>query len=207
MVADLTKSGRLAFVVIAGLMALTLLVGACSSDVDSPSDGASPASDGAPRDEPGAGGDESGVADDDFPSDEPMIILGVFGGYCYINASYVRMVGLRAPGGTVEAIDQQFFGESEAPPYVARDGDKDLKATLRLGKKVLQLLRTKELPARGGQGAGHDLGLRVPRVGSLRRDPAGSDHRVPSALSRPVRPPHRGHILGGPRLRAAAGPV
>ncbi len=87
------------------------------------------------------------VADGDFPADEPMIILSVFGGYCFINASYVRMVGVRAPGGSVEAIDQQFFGESDAPPYVARDGDKNLKATLRLGKKVFQLLRTKELPA------------------------------------------------------------
>lgn len=86
------------------------------------------------------------VADGDFPTDEPMIILGVFGGYCYINASYVRMVGVRAPGGTVEAIDKQFFGESDAPPYVERDGDKNLAATLRLGKKVFQLLRTKELP-------------------------------------------------------------
>lgn len=87
------------------------------------------------------------VTEDDFPDDESMIILGVFGGYCYINASYVRMVGVRAPGGTVEAIDQQFFGESDAPPYVPRDGDKNLKATLRLGKKVFQLLATKDLPA------------------------------------------------------------
>lgn len=87
------------------------------------------------------------VTDDDFPSDEPMIILGVFGGYCFINASYVRMVGVRAPGGTVEAIDQQFFGESDAPAYIPRDGDKNLKSTLRLGKKVFRLLATKQLPA------------------------------------------------------------
>lgn len=87
------------------------------------------------------------VAEDDFPADEQMIILGVFGGYCFINASYVRMVGVRAPGGTVEAIDQQFFGESDAPAYIPRDGDKNFKASLRLGKKVFKLLATKELPA------------------------------------------------------------
>ena len=87
------------------------------------------------------------ITDDDFPPDESMIILGVFGGYCFINASYVRMVGVRAPGSTVEVIDQQFFGESDAPAYVPRDGDKNLRATLRLGKKVFQLLTTKELPA------------------------------------------------------------
>ncbi len=86
------------------------------------------------------------VTKDDFPRDEAKVILGVFGGYGYINASYVRMVGVRAPGGTVAAIDSQFFGESDAPAYEPRDGDKNLKATLRLGKKVLGLLMTKAMP-------------------------------------------------------------
>ncbi len=86
------------------------------------------------------------VADGDFPPDEDMIILGVFGGYCYINASYVRILGVRAPGGQVEVIDKQFFGESDAPPYVERPGDKNLKATAKLGKLVFKLLGTKALP-------------------------------------------------------------
>jgi len=86
------------------------------------------------------------TADGDFPDDEPMIILGVFGGYAYINATYVRMLGVRAPGGTVEAIDQQFFGESEAPAYVASEGDKNTKSSLKLGRKVFQLLGAKDLP-------------------------------------------------------------
>ncbi|MEZ5226843.1 MAG: PEP-utilizing enzyme [Acidimicrobiales bacterium] len=87
------------------------------------------------------------IADGDFPDDENMIILGVFGGYCYINASYVRLLGVRAPGGKVEVIDQQFFGESDAPPYTERPGDKNRKASAKLGKSVLQLLGTKSLPA------------------------------------------------------------
>ena len=33
------------------------------------------------------------IAPGDFSPDEPMVILSVFGGYCYINASYVRLVG------------------------------------------------------------------------------------------------------------------
>lgn len=82
----------------------------------------------------------------DIDANESMTILGVFGGYCYINASYVRLLGVRAPGGTVDAIDQQFFGESEAPAYVARPGDKNLGSTLRLGGLVLKLLRTTSLP-------------------------------------------------------------
>jgi pyruvate,water dikinase len=86
------------------------------------------------------------VADGDFPADEDMIILSVFGGYCYINASYCRILGVRAPGGTVENIDELFFGESDAPSYEQRDGDKNLKASLRLARTVLRLLRTKSLP-------------------------------------------------------------
>lgn len=87
------------------------------------------------------------VADGDFSDDEGMIILSVFGGYCYINASYVRILGVRAPGGKVENIDTMFFGESDAPAYEQRDGDKNFRATLMLGKTLLQLLSTKELPA------------------------------------------------------------
>ena len=87
------------------------------------------------------------VAEGDFSDDEDMIILSVFGGYCYINASYVRLLGVRAPGGKVENIDTMFFGGSDAPAYEARDGDKNLKASLTLGKTLLRLLSTKELPA------------------------------------------------------------
>lgn len=86
------------------------------------------------------------IADGDLPPDEDMIILGVFGGYCYINASYVRILGVRAPGGSVDVIDKQFFGESDAPAYVERPGDKNLKSTAKLGKLVLKLLGTKALP-------------------------------------------------------------
>lgn len=86
------------------------------------------------------------VADGDFPPDEDMIILSVFGGYCYINASYVRMLGVRAPGGTVDNIDALFFGESDAPGYEKRPGDRNLWASMRLGRTVLRLLRTTALP-------------------------------------------------------------
>lgn len=87
------------------------------------------------------------VVDGDFSPDEDMIILSVFGGYCYINATYVRLLGVRTPGGDVATIDQTFFGGSDAPPYIQRKGDKNLKSTLKLGKTVLRLLGTKSLPA------------------------------------------------------------
>ncbi|MGA0895477.1 MAG: SDR family NAD(P)-dependent oxidoreductase, partial [Ilumatobacteraceae bacterium] len=82
----------------------------------------------------------------DLDPDEPMVILGVFGGYCYINASYVRLLGVRAPGGTVEAIDTTFFGESDAPPYAARTGDRNLRSSARLLRTALSLLGAKDLP-------------------------------------------------------------
>ncbi len=89
---------------------------------------------------------EFGVAAPRDFGDEPMVILGVFGGYCYINASYVRMVGLRAPGSKVEAIDQLFFGDTDPPPYVPHPGDRDLKATMRIGRALARTLFTKSLP-------------------------------------------------------------
>lgn len=82
----------------------------------------------------------------DMAPDEAMTILSVFGGYCYINASYVRMLGVRAPGGTVEVIDQQFFGESDAPAYAPRKGDKNARSSMKLGATVFRALGTKELP-------------------------------------------------------------
>jgi len=87
------------------------------------------------------------VADGDFPDDESMIVLSVFGGYCYLNASYIRLLGVRAPGGNVDNIDTMFFGESGAPSYSPSDGDKNIKCSLQLGKTVLRLLGTKSLPA------------------------------------------------------------
>lgn len=60
---------------------------------------------------------------DEFPEDT-FTILGVAGGYCYLNASVMRLFGERAPGLSWEIIDQQFFGvQPGIPPYVQRDGD------------------------------------------------------------------------------------
>ena len=85
------------------------------------------------------------AAKGDFESDEPVII-GLYGGYAYLNLSYLRMMGVRAPGSSAEAIDVAFFGEGNPPPYVSRKGDKSLRSTLRILKTVLGALRTKEAP-------------------------------------------------------------
>ncbi|MDP6177940.1 MAG: PEP-utilizing enzyme [Acidimicrobiales bacterium] len=81
----------------------------------------------------------------DFAGDDPVII-GLYGGYCYLNLSYLRMMGVRAPGSSAEAIDVAFFGEGNPPPYVACKGDKSLRSSVRILRTVLSALGTKELP-------------------------------------------------------------
>ena len=82
---------------------------------------------------------------DDF-GNEPMGVLGVFNGYAYLNASFIRVLAVRTPGLTVADMDRQFFGESDAPPYVGQSGDKNMRASLNIGRTLLATLNTKALP-------------------------------------------------------------
>lgn len=84
-------------------------------------------------------------SDGDFQNDDPVII-GLYGGYCYLNLSYLRMMGVRAPGSSAEAIDVAFFGEGDPPPYQPRKGDKSLSSSFKILRTVLNALGTKELP-------------------------------------------------------------
>lgn len=60
---------------------------------------------------------------DEFPPDE-YCQLGVLGGYCYLNASAVRVFGERAPGLSWKAMDEQFFGAQPGiPDYEESPGD------------------------------------------------------------------------------------
>ncbi len=82
----------------------------------------------------------------DFSSVDPVII-GLYGGYGYLNMSFLRIMGVRAPGSSAEAIDLSLFGESDAPPYEAQKGDRSLRASLKILKSVLGALGQKELPS------------------------------------------------------------
>ena len=60
---------------------------------------------------------------DEFPADE-FCQLGVVGGYCYLNASLIRLFGERAPGLSWKDMDEQFFGAQPGiPDYVEEAGD------------------------------------------------------------------------------------
>lgn len=90
--------------------------------------------------------DEMGILHKrDFSSDDPVII-GCYGGYGYLNISYLRIVGVRAPGSSPDAIDLSLFGEGNPPPYEARKGDKSLLNSAKLLRYVLKALGTDSEP-------------------------------------------------------------
>ena len=81
----------------------------------------------------------------DFKNADPVII-GLYAGYGYLNLSYMRMAGVRAPGSSPEAIDATVVGEGNPPPYVPRKGDKSLLSSLKILLTVIKALRTKSEP-------------------------------------------------------------
>ena len=83
---------------------------------------------------------------DEFDLSRPEI-LGVFGGYLYLNMSLTRIFGVRMPGMTPEQIDFQYFGEMPGiPPYEARPSDEDEGCTAQLQAWVNEFLTTTDLP-------------------------------------------------------------
>jgi pyruvate,water dikinase len=88
-----------------------------------------------------------GVFDgDEFSSDE-IEILGVFGGYCYLNVSVSRIFGVRVPGLTPEMVDYSLFGEQpDVLPYRAAPSDESPEHSARVGETLGWILTTQDLP-------------------------------------------------------------
>ncbi len=84
-------------------------------------------------------------ADRDF-DDGPRVFSGVFNGYAYLNASILRVLGVRSPGLTAEAVDMQLLGDSSAPPYDEQKGDRNVWLTMKTTKTTLAVLRGEGLP-------------------------------------------------------------
>lgn len=71
---------------------------------------------------------------DEFAPDK-METLGVFGGYCYLNASVTRILGERAPGLSAQMMDDLFFGAQPGiPPYEPAPGDANAERTAAIEK-------------------------------------------------------------------------
>ncbi len=81
----------------------------------------------------------------DIASEEP-VLLNVLGGYAYLNLSLLRLLGVRTPGSSPEAMEFTFVGEGNPPPYQPMPGDKNLRATVRLVGSALVALRQRDLP-------------------------------------------------------------
>jgi pyruvate,water dikinase len=81
----------------------------------------------------------------DFASDAPVII-GLFGGYGYLNLAYLRIAGVRTPGSSAETIDASFFNEGNAPPYKPQKGDRSVVASLKMLRTVLAGLKQRSEP-------------------------------------------------------------
>ncbi len=106
--------------------------------------------------EGGLGGSEMGfrnaydrigaVTPDELPDDH-CVFLGVTGGYAYLNASALRMLGHRAPGMTANDIDDSFFGDAPGvPEFVVKPGFDRPDLTEKIGQVFNWTLTTPNLP-------------------------------------------------------------
>ena len=79
---------------------------------------------------------------DEFASDNNEII-GIFGGYCYLNVSVSRILGVRTPGLTTESIDYQLWGEMPGvPPYAPQPTDESPRHTEKIQQTLGWVLTT-----------------------------------------------------------------
>jgi rifampicin phosphotransferase len=73
-------------------------------------------------------------------------VLGIFGGYGYLNASVWRVFGERTPGLSAAMIDGLFFGNQPGiPPYVEAPGDVSEAHTAKIGETLGWVLSTERL--------------------------------------------------------------
>jgi len=74
-------------------------------------------------------------------------IIGIFGGYCYLNVSISRILGVRTPGLTAESIDYQLWGEMPGvPPYAPQPTDESPPHSERIQETLGWVLTTDSLP-------------------------------------------------------------
>ncbi len=108
------------------------------------------------QNENGLGGSEMGfrnayyrigvMTPDELPDDE-CVFLGVTGGYGYLNATALRMLGHRAPGMSSKDIDDSFFGDAPGvPEFVVKDGFDRPDLTEKIGETFGWVLTTPSLP-------------------------------------------------------------
>tara|TARA_Y100000768_G_scaffold23595_1_gene15957 strand:+ start:2462 stop:4180 length:1719 start_codon:yes stop_codon:yes gene_type:complete len=87
-----------------------------------------------------------GVFDADEYGDPPET-FGLFGGYFYNCLTQARMMGVRMPGVTPEAIDDAYFdSHPDVPPYIAEDWHESLRHSEILSETGAYLLSASSHP-------------------------------------------------------------
>jgi pyruvate,water dikinase len=82
---------------------------------------------------------------DEFDADNTEII-GIFGGYCYLNVSISRILGVRTPGLNAESIDYQLWGEMPGvPAYAPQPTDESAAHSERIQQTLGWVLTTESL--------------------------------------------------------------
>ena len=61
-----------------------------------------------------------GIEAHEFSADRPEVI-GLFGGYCYLGLTLLRVWAERTPGFSADAIDAAYFGGADVPAYQPQD--------------------------------------------------------------------------------------
>jgi phosphohistidine swiveling domain-containing protein len=85
---------------------------------------------------------------EDFRAAGECEICGCFGGYIYINMSATRVMAVRLPGLTVEAMDKSLFGDyADAPPYRPHPRDENAECTATVAAWLQSLFTTDPRPA------------------------------------------------------------
>ena len=103
-----------------------------------------------------------GVITADELAPDKAVFLGVTGGYGYLNAAALRLLGHRAPGMTYKDIDDAFFGDAPGvPEFVAQPGDDRPELTEKIGATFQWTLTTPDLP---------DVAADEAKVNSLRQN-------------------------------------
>ncbi len=88
-----------------------------------------------------------GAFDNDEMSEATPEVVGMLGGYLYINGTMARVFGARGPGLTAEAIDTAYFGDHpDKPPYAAEPWHDNAAATERIGAWMGAVMAATDLP-------------------------------------------------------------
>ncbi len=81
-------------------------------------------------------------------SPDNMDPVGVFGGYCYLNASITRILGERGPGMSAQMMDDLFFGALPGiAPYVEAPGDQNAERSAAMEATFNWVMSTEHIDA------------------------------------------------------------